>query len=87
MKNINELFNSERAKCASEAVKAYAMAKINNGTDIWDFESEHPQEAMVDLLTDLRHWAYRAGLDFESADSIGRDHFDWELHDEKAGEP
>jgi hypothetical protein len=37
-----------------------------------------PQETLIDLLTDLRHWAAASGINFQDAVRISDDHFEAE---------
>ncbi len=74
--------NHQRAACAEVAVKAYAAAKEPTSTDYCDFSSEPAQDRLADLLTDLRHWARKNGLDFDGADRVGETHFTAEVDEE-----
>lgn len=74
--------NEERAACAQAAVEAYAAAKIDNTTDLWDFSAQDAQDRLTDLLADLRHWASQNGLDFEQSLRSSQSHFECELDEE-----
>ena len=50
-----EKMNDRRAQSAGEALKAFML---NTGTD--------EEDALADLLTNLRHWADRSAYDFEN---------------------
>ncbi|MCE5280318.1 MAG: hypothetical protein ABFD92_07750 [Planctomycetaceae bacterium] len=74
--------NQDRASCAQAAVEAYAGLKVNNTTDMWDFESESQQERLTDLLSDLRHWACQNELNFDESVRISESHFNCEVDEE-----
>jgi hypothetical protein len=63
--------NHERAGAASSALDAYLRAKDIEGLVSFD-------EALIDLLTDLRHFSVLRGLDFDSAVRISEFHFEEE---------
>ena len=66
--------NQARAAAASQALKAYQIAK--NGTV--DPLSQSMKEDLIDLLSDLRHFADAAGIDFDAADRLAIDHYECE---------
>ena len=78
--------NEQRAGCGEAAVTAYAKAKSGNQTDEFDFGSEEPQERLIDLLTDLRHWARQEQLDFDAAARMAESHFNCEVDEEGQAE-
>lgn len=59
--------NDDRASWAGQAVKAFQNA---TGTD--------DEDALSDLLADLRHWADRQNYDFEAALLRAQDHYEAE---------
>ena len=79
--------NRERAACGEAAVKAYSAVKEHNTTDLCDFSSEDGQERLTDLLADLRHWAWREGMEFAEADRISAVHFEAEVAEEGEEKP
>lgn len=60
--------NRDRADFARRAMEAYTAAK----------GGDEPQSELVDLLSDLRHYAAEEGLDFESALGTSEMHFEEE---------
>jgi len=64
--------NGRRAGWAGKAIAAFRVA---TGTD--------EEDALGDLLADLRHWADRNGYDFDAAEVRAQCHYDAET----AGEP
>lgn len=69
--------NEDRAARIDLVVRAYEAARV----DVMD----EPFETMTDLLADLRHWAAREKMDFESALRISAGHFDSETACPKCG--
>jgi hypothetical protein len=66
--------NQARAAAASQAVEAYQNAK--QGTLGWLPRSA--EEILTDLLSDLRHFADATGIDFDTANRIAQDHYEFE---------
>lgn len=65
--------NQARAAAAAQALNSYQIAK--NGTVEL---SQSMKEALIDLLSDLRHFADAAGIDFDAADRLALDHYECE---------
>lgn len=63
--------NQRRAGCARAALAAYQRASH----DGQPCEAEPTFEMLIDLLTDLRHWAASAGIEFRDAVRISEGHF------------
>lgn len=68
--------NRERANAASMALAAYMQAKDLDG----DPCPQSMSETMIDLLTDLRHFAATEAIDFGAAIRISEYHYDEESH-------
>ena len=66
--------NQARAAAGGVAFNAYQHAK--GDTDGQSPQS--PEEILIDLLSNLRHFAEAAGLDFETANRVAQDHYDFE---------
>jgi len=66
--------NHARAVAGSLAFEAYQHAKGLAG----DASSQSPQETLIDLLSDLRHFAEMAGIDFDTANRVAQDHYEFE---------
>lgn len=65
----------ERATRATRAIKAHALAQFRGSEKTAREElREDPASLLVDLLTDLRHFAAWKRLDFASAVSISQAH-------------
>ncbi len=64
--------NSHRAKTFGKALESYG--------------SGNPQEALIDLLTDARHWSDANGEDFYIALDASYDHYIHELNDQQQDE-
>ncbi len=62
--------NSRNKKRASYARKAYKAAKPKR-----DIQNEPDQDLFNDMLSDLRHFAAAAGLDFEKAERVSENNF------------
>jgi hypothetical protein len=58
--------NQQRAKRAKRALDTYSDDDCAN---------------LIDLLTDLRHYALAAGIDFNNLDRIAAGHFDSEANE------
>ncbi len=54
--------NQERIRNVERAMERYAAG-------------EHCETALVDILTDLRHWAAMKGVSFECANEVAADHY------------
>lgn len=63
--------NERRARNGRRALKAHPTAT----------DGEPAQTILVDLLTDLRHMAWRDGLDWEACVRMADDHFHSEVPD------
>lgn len=66
-----EGMNDKRAHWAAIAIASFQVA---TGTDV--------EDALVDLLADLMHWADRQNIDFELALIRGKDHYQAETGEE-----
>ncbi len=66
--------NQARAAAASQAIEFYYTAKNGSADQL----SQSMKEALIDLLSDLRHFADAAGLDFDAADRLAQDHYEVE---------
>jgi hypothetical protein len=62
-----EGMNDKRAAWAAIAIAAFQKA---TGTE--------DEDALCDLLADLRHWADRQGYDFEAASARANNHYEAE---------
>lgn len=69
--------NDDRAKRAAHAVRAYR--------DYTGDAELSPDEDVIDLLTDLRHFCDRRDLDLGRCDQIAHASYLAELDEEKAG--
>jgi hypothetical protein len=78
--------NKERADDAATAIDAFVRTQEPRARDLDSAISQSPQEFLVDLLTDLRHWALQNGVEFDGADRLAAGHFQSELNEE-AHEP
>jgi hypothetical protein len=68
-----ECMNDDRAKWADRAVEAFIMETLTD-----------PEDALADLLGDLRHWADRHPeycVSFDTADERGRQYYEEETTD------
>jgi acyl-CoA synthetase (NDP forming) len=74
--------NRDRAEAGLKALAAYWAIK-NPDTLPLDADCEG-YETLIDLLTDLRHWASDNCMDYDEADRLADGHFDHELHQEVA---
>jgi hypothetical protein len=77
--------NRERAQDAQAGVEAYF--KIKNPRSITMDVDAESFDTVVDLLTDLRHWANWRDEDFADAVSRSENHFIDEVAEETADEP
>ncbi len=66
--------NQARAAAGAAAIEAHQLAK----GDIDGLSPQSPEEILIDLLSDLRHFAEAAGLDFETANRVAQDHYEFE---------
>jgi hypothetical protein len=71
--------NKERAGDAATAMDAFVTTQEPRARDLESAISQLPQEFLVDLLADLRHWAIQNGLDYDDADGAAGRHFRSEL--------
>lgn len=55
-----------RARYALDALKAHAERDLEDWQD--------KRERLIDVLTDLRHWADREGIDYTDADRMAERH-------------
>lgn len=67
--------NQQRASAASSALHAYSQFQGIQGRSA----SVPYEEAMIDLLTDLRHLSARFEIDFEKILRISQSHFEEEV--------
>jgi len=58
------MINQRRAERAADVVAFYGIG-----------EGNEDREDLVDLLTDLRHWCAKTGINFEDANRIAAGHF------------
>jgi hypothetical protein len=77
--------NSENARDAGKAMLAFVQTQEPSAGDLESVISQSPQEFLVDLLADLRHWAIENGLDYEEADRIAQGHYVTELAEATEG--
>ncbi|AMM44344.1 hypothetical protein KITKAT_83 [Arthrobacter phage Kitkat] len=61
--------NWRKGNRAAEALQAYWLAHAPHSKSYGDEGSPEFEDAIKNLLTDLRHLAYRAGSDFEALSS------------------
>jgi hypothetical protein len=66
--------NQARAAAGAVAFNAFQLTK--GDTD--GLSPQSPEEILIDLLSNLRHFAEAAGLDFETANRVAQDHYDFE---------
>lgn len=66
--------NQARAAVGSQAVAAHQIAK--RGAEGSLFQSA--EESLTDLLSDLRHFADAAGIDFDTAERAAQDRYEHE---------
>jgi len=59
----------ERVEAAEAALHAYEVAKPTD-----------PDSLLVDLLTDLMHWAHARGRAFDNAVRVAQNHYAAEQH-------
>lgn len=78
--NDPNIRNRERAQDAEAALIAYFSIK-NPGIHEMDPDSEG-RDTLVDLLSDLRHWARWRDEDFDSADKLSAEHLNDEVSEE-----
>ncbi len=64
--------NLRRIARASVALKAYTDREVRNFVSL-------REDDLVDLLTDLRHWAHTAGVDFDQNLATSARHFEAEI--------
>jgi len=88
--NENRDKNGDRAEKADDALKPYlepeevANRILSDDPGSW-------RDALIDLLSDLRHFARRENIDFDKAAEMAEIHFntevDEELEDDEADSP
>lgn len=66
--------NQARAFAGSLAFEAYQRAKGLVGNP----SPQSPEETLTDLLSDLRHFADAADIDFDTANRVAQDHYEFE---------
>jgi len=71
--------NTDRAHTAEAALIAYASRSESRKLEELADSRQSNGEWLVDLLTDLRHWARAEGLDFDNAVQLSEGHFQCEL--------
>jgi hypothetical protein len=62
------------AEFAQAAVNAYAELH-----DVWNGEVNDAETNLIDLLSDLQHWADSEGIDFAAAITMAAYHYDAEV--------
>jgi hypothetical protein len=77
--------NKERASDAATAVDAFVRTQEPRARDLESAISQSPQEFLVDLLANLRHWATQNSLDYAEADRLAEGHYATELAEENEG--
>lgn len=83
---MHEMTNRDRAERGLRAMVAWAgrdySAEVLQASDIEDI-GDVGQEALGDMLGDLRHVAHIAGIDFDAARYSSHCHFAEELAEEE----
>ena len=74
--------NADRAADAEKAILAFACVKEGDTHESLDQTQQTPEEWLIDILTDLRHWARANNLDFAKTVDITARHFEGEVADE-----
>lgn len=69
MKPCENISNETRAHWAASALDGYRSAK---GEQTAEFT---PEESVIDMLTDLRHYCKQQGLDFEHLSNMSFSHY------------
>jgi hypothetical protein len=77
--------NSDRAHAAEAVLIAYASSMESRRLEALEDSRQSNDEWLIDLLTDLRHWARGAGLDFDEYVRLSADHCQCEVDDEEGG--
>ena len=77
--------NTDRASAAEAALVAYASHMESRKLEELADSRQSSEEWIIDLLSDLRHWARGENLNFDDAVRISENHFQCEL-DEEADE-
>lgn len=71
-----------RRRPVGEPTNEDRCERIDSMLERYSEYSRHDRESsMIDLLTDLRHWFHRDGLDFEETVRISEDHFQTEIRE------
>jgi hypothetical protein len=68
---IREGNTQKRIAAAESALKAHSRYQSESG----ELERHCPEEVLIDLLTDLRHFAVSREVDFDAALRISQTHF------------
>ena len=79
--------NADRAADAEKAILAFACVKEGDTHEALDQTQQTPEEWLIDILTDLRHWARVNNLDFAKTVDITARHFEGEVADELEPDP
>jgi len=66
--------NNQARAAGSLAFEAYQHAKGLTERP----PRQSPKETLTDLLSDLRRFADAAGIDFDDADRVAQDHYEFE---------
>ena len=74
--------NADRVRDAEKALIAYARVKGMRHLEVLEDSYQENSEWLVDLLTDLRHWARNYNLDFDDAVRLSEGHFQCEVDEE-----
>jgi hypothetical protein len=78
--------NHGRASDAEKAVLAFARTQEHRPPESLDDSCQDREEWLLDLLSDLRHWAREKGLEFDEAVRVSEMHFEAEVDEEAARE-
>jgi len=78
--------NADRAHAAELALVAFAGYMESRKLEELANSRQSNGEWLTDILTDLRHWARVAGVDFDDATRLSGDHFQCELDEEGGAE-
>jgi len=78
--------NADRARDAERALVTYAGLKEMRKLEELEDSRQENSEWLVDLLSDLRHWARDKGLDFDDAVRLSESHFQCEVDEENMAE-
>ena len=78
--------NSDRSHSAERALIAYASHSESRKLEELEDSRQANDEWLLDLLTDLRHWAKDKGLNFDAAVETSEMHFNHEVDEEGGAE-